>query len=373
MSRKYAVIYIFIVFGILSFFGLFSVLSPAKDYSENENRYLERFPGMTKEDVFSGTFQKKFESALSDQFPGRDFFMKTSTTTKLALGFKETDQVYFGKGGYLFARTRNRDIDQKQYLKNLRYVEYLGRENPGRTSLILVPSPATVLKTLLPSGAPYYDAEAMGKETSAVLKETKEIDVYSQIEQYAKQNQVYFKTDHHWTLLGAYAAYAAYCEQTKQKKHTYGFFSVKKISDSFYGTMYSKALAPFTRPDDLYAAENVPQAEVTSDGKEIKGIYDVEKLMHKDKYAYFFGGNYGETNIRCHGEATKKMLVIKDSFANSFVPFLMDNYGEITMIDLRYYKKPISKVIKEGDFDQILILYEMSNFAGDTNLYKLVY
>ena len=137
--------------------------------------------------------------------------------------------------------------------------------------------------------------------------------------------------------------------------------------------MYSKTLTPMAKPDDLYAATNVPQAEVICDGEGKKGIYDVEKLMQKDKYAYFFGGNYGETKIKCHSSGKKKMLLIKDSFANSFIPFLMENYSEITMIDLRYYKNPISKKIAEEEFDEILVLYEMSNFAGDKNLYKLVH
>ncbi len=371
MDRRFYIFYSIPVVLILAVLGICSAFLPVREYSENENRFLNGFPEITAESVLSGEYQEKYESAFSDQFPARDFFMKTSTASKLAMGFKDVGDVYFGKDGYLFAKTRQREIDQKQYLNNLRYVEYLGQKNQGKTSLILVPSPAVVLKEYLPSNAPYYDAQAMYREASTVLKETKDIDVYTQMEQYAKQNQVYFKTDHHWTLLGAYAAYASYCEQTKQQKHIYSYFSAKKISDSFYGSMYSKALAPGAKPDDFYAAVNVPQAEVVSDGEKKNGIYDVESLMKKDKYAYFFGGNYGETQISSHTKAKKRMLVIKDSFANSFVPFLMESYGEITMIDLRYYNASVSKLIAGENYDQILILYEMSNFANDTNLYKL--
>ena len=372
MDKKFYIFYSIPVVLILALFGIFTALLPGTEFSENENRYLSDFPDLTPENVLSGEYQEKFESAFSDQFPARDFWVKSSTETKLLMGFKDTGDIYFGKEGYIFAKTRQRDIDQNQYLSNLRYVEYVGQKNPGKTSLILVPSPATVLKDYLPANAPYYDADAMYREASAVLKETKEIDILSQMKQYAKENQVYFKTDHHWTLLGAYAAYEAYCEQTKQQKQIYSYFSAKKISDSFYGSMYSKALAPGTKPDDFYAAVNVPQAEVVSDGEKKNGIYNVESLMKKDKYAYFFGGNYGETQISSHTKEKKRMLVIKDSFANCFVPFLMESYGEITMIDLRYYKSSVSKKIEEGNYDQILILYEMSNFANDTNLFKLV-
>ena len=378
MSKKSGIFYIVLIFGVLAFLGLFPFLAQEKTYSENENRYLDTIPKLTKDEVLSGKFQKKFESAFSNQFAFRDRFMEISTETKKILGLKEAGGAYFGKNNYYFAKTRNQEIDQKQYLKNLRFVEYLGSRNKDKTSLILVPSPAVVLKDKLPSCAPYYDAKAMYKEEASILKETKDVDVYTQLSEYGKQentgkNQIYFKTDHHWTLLGAYAAYEAYCIQTKQNVHTYGYFSAKKVSDSFYGTMYSKVLDPFAKPDDLYAAVNVPQAEVICDGEAKKGIYDVEMLLKKDKYAYFFGGNYAKTEIKSHSSGSGKMLVIKDSFANSFVPFLMEDYNDITMIDLRYYRSSVNKLISEKNFDRILILYEMSNFANDINLYKLVH
>ena len=97
------------------------------------------------------------------------------------------------------------------------------------------------------------------------------------------------------------------------------------------------------------------------------------KLTQKDKYAYFFGGNYGKAEISMKQGGDKKLLVIKDSFANSFVPFLMEDYSDITMLDLRYYNASVQKLVEQGDYDRILILYEMSNFAQDTNIYKIVH
>lgn len=371
--KKYNRIYIMIVFGILAFFGLFAILLPKKGYSENENRYLKQFPKITAKDIFSGDFQEQFETAFSDQFPGRDAWMKSSTVVRKAAGFREISGVYLGKDGYYITKTVQEDIDQKQYLENLRYVEYFGQSCDGSASTLLVPSQGTILTDKLPENAPYYDAEAMYQEADIVLKRAKNIDVRSELKEYAKQNQVYYRTDHHWTLLGAYAAYSAYSDENQMDKHTYGYFAAKKISEDFLGTMYSKVMPLFVTEDTVYAATNVPQASVIYDGEEKSGIYDVEKLTQKDKYSYFFGGNYGEVVINMSNKAEKKLLVIKDSYANSFVPFLMENYDQITMIDLRYYRKSMQKLLQENDYDQVLILYEMSNFAQDTNLYKLVH
>lgn len=358
---------------LLGGFGLLSLFSPEQAYSENENRYLDEYPSFSLGNCLTRSFQNDFSNAFSDQFAGRDTWMKVSTQMKKLEGFRDISDVYLGKDGYYFAKTTQDKINQKQYLKNLRYAEYLGEVCGEGASLLLAPSPAEILSDKLPEGAPYYDGDAMAKMADTVMKQTKYIDVRSTMKEYAKQNQVYFRTDHHWTALGAYAAYSTYCVENKMEQHTYGYFDVKRISDSFLGSMYSKILDPEVTKDDLYAAANTPQAEVECDGEKRQGVYDVEQLMKKDKYAYFFGGNYGEVRIKSHVSSEKKMLVVKDSFANSFVPYLMEDYGEIAMIDLRYYKQSVQKLLQKEKFDNILILYEMSNFAQDTNLYKLVH
>lgn len=372
MSRKYYIGYISIVFGILLCFGIATFVLPKKEFSENENRYRTEFPNVSVSTVLSGEFQDNFENAFSDYFAGREVWISAATEFKQILGFSDLSGVYLGKDKYYLAKTTQDTIEQKNYMNNLRYVEYLGASYKGKTSFLLAPSPAVILKDKLPNSAPYYDAQAMYDGAVTLLKEAKLIDVRDTMTEYAKQNQVYFKTDHHWTLLGAYAAYSQYYDQTKKEKHTYRYFSPQKVSDAFYGTMYSKVLDPFAKADDLYAAANVVQAKLSCDGKEMNGIYDVEKLLKKDKYTYFFGGNYGEVQMTMKSKPKNKLLVIKDSYANNFVPFMMEDYDSITMIDLRYYKKSIQELIKSEEYSEILVLYEMSNFAQDTNLYKLV-
>lgn len=371
--KVYQRIFMVVIFGTLALFGICAIVMPGKEYSENENRFLEQYPDLSVTDVFSGEFEDQFETAFSDQFLGRDIWMMGATAVERVMGFQELNGVYFGKDGYLLAKTVQEDIDQKQYLKNLRYVEYFGECQPDKVSLLLAPSPGTILRNKLPYGAPYYNATAMYREADAILKRAKNINSCPELKEYAKQNQVYYKTDHHWTLLGAYAAYSAYSDANQFEKHTYGYFAANKISEDFLGTMYSKVVAPGIKPETMFAAGNVPPAQVVCDGEVKSGIYDVEKLLQKDKYGYFFGGNYGEVKITMHNENTRKLLVIKDSYANSFVPFLMGDYHEITMLDLRYYRNSIQKLLKENDYAQILVLYEMSNFAGDKNLYKLVH
>lgn len=371
--KQYRRIYMIVIFGILTLMGFFTIFGTKQVFSENENRYLEQFPEISISSIWNGEFQTAFEEAFSDQFPLRNMWLYETALVKKGLGFCEQDGVYLADDGYYPTKTTMEDIDQKNYLQNLRYVEYLGDFQKDKTSLVLAPSPGTILQEKLPVAAPYYDDEAMYETAGTVLKRTVLIDPREEILEYAKQNQVYYKTDHHWTLLGAYAAYSVYSDVNGLESHTYGYFVPKKISESFYGTMYSKVMAPGTEADTIYAATNIPQAKMTCDGEEKSSIYDVEKLTQKDKYAYFFGGNYGKIDIEMNNDTSKKLLVVKDSYANCFVPFLLEGYNKITMLDLRYYKKSVRELLEKENYDRILILYEMSNFAQDSNLYKLAY
>ena len=105
---------------------------------------------------------------------------------------------------------------------------------------------------------------------------------------------------------------------------------------------------------------------------QLSGIYDLSKLEVKDQYAVYFGGNYGSLTItNPDAQTDRHLLILKDSYANSMVPYLIDGYAQITMIDLRYYNESVSELAAQ-DWDEILVCYEMSNFIKDKNLFKIL-
>ena len=77
------------------------LLSPKQDFSENENRYLAKFPSFVWEDVKSGQYMEELSSWLSDHFPLRNFFMGLKADTEIALGKKEINNVYIAEDDYL--------------------------------------------------------------------------------------------------------------------------------------------------------------------------------------------------------------------------------------------------------------------------------
>ena len=117
----------------------------------------------------------------------------------------------------------------------------------------------------------------------------------------------------------------------------------------------------------------MPEAKIIIDETQTNSIYDWNKLDTKDKYGVYFGGNFGRIDIYTKSSSDNKtLLVIKDSFANSFIPFVMADYAHIVMIDFRYYNMPYSSLMNEIQPDDTLVLYEISNFAQDTNFLKIL-
>lgn len=372
-------IYFGMTAGILFLLGCIIVLTPNRTFSDNENRVLASLPAFHLQDFWSGDYQEDLEQAVDDQMVCRDQFMALATDMMQKLGYRDIGGVYLGSEQTYLTKTTLDDIDMFRYMENLRYVEYLSREYPDKVSLMLVPSAGTILKDHLPKYAPFYHADSMYRAAEIVCDTTDVLDLRKamqlQNEILRSENSdsgIYFRTDHHWTLPGAYQGYAVYSTAKKREPLEYQKFQPEKITDAFYGTLYSKVLDRRVTPDVMYAASDIGEStSVVCDGKEMKTVYDAEKLKTKDKYAYFFGGNSGEVRIQTKAEKGGTLVVFKDSFANSMVPFLLQDYEEIIMIDLRYYRESVAAYLEELEDPEILVLYEMSNFAEDANLVKL--
>ena len=368
--------FVMVVTLVMAMGGIVTVANGKKEYSENENRYLTRFPHPDGKEILSGKMQEEITDAFNDQFPNRDFWTSISTEVEKTMGKQEIGGVYLGKDHYYFEKIGNQDISQTNYFQNLRFIKYIAaQQEQAEVTTMLVPSPGSVLKDKLPQHAPLFDSDKLFREAQELLEgEGTLLDLRPVLKKIGKNKQIYFKTDHHWSLRGAHAGYQAYMESLGEKAKSYEDFAVQVISDSFYGTLYSKALDSRAVPDELDAVALTSRVRVSCDGQERDTIYDDSKRDTKDKYAYFFGGNYGEVQIENQdwGKASeRKLLVIKDSFANSLVPFFIEDYSQICMLDLRYYKGSVKELIESYGADEILVLYEISNFAQDTNLNKL--
>ncbi|MBQ7200232.1 MAG: hypothetical protein IJS24_02535 [Eubacterium sp.] len=412
MKKKslFRIIYVVVLMCFFTGIGITIAVKPQTDYSRNENRYLEKLPALTWDSYKSGEFGEQFDKAVTDQFPFRDFFTGMSTNYRKLMGFHDVGDVYLGKDHYYFDKKLEKDMALDACTTAIgavkAFADTFHAEEPtadavaevetaqtdgaadagaesgdgaetasatGRATfkdikVMLIPSPASVLKDDLPMFARIYDDEPYFEAAKSVFGE----DFIDVREAFADDSPyLYFRTDHHWTHLGAYEAYKVFEESMGRTPIPYDSFNYKKVSDSFYGTMFSRALDNGAVPDSIEIPE-VPGNPIVKAGEDEIPLYDMEKLDEKDHYAIYFGGNYPVVTIKNpHRSEEKKLLVFKDSFANSFVPLLINEYSEITMIDPRYETRPMTMVMNTYKPDDVLVLFEMSNFVNTKEVLRL--
>lgn len=372
-SRKPAVsvlVFIALIFGGTAA----SLFSEKRLFSENENRMLAQMPELSAKTLFDGSFGTDYENYLSDQFFARDTWITIKTYTELFIGKKDINGVYFGKDGYLIEKhstePENKEIADRnagrvaEFLK--RQAALLGEEH---CKFLLVPGSIDVLQDKLPpfasdAGKPYF-IELMEK----LVPEEMYVDLYELLLSH-KEESIYYRTDHHWTTLGAYYAYAAWAESCGITPKALSEFTGEKFDD-FYGTVHSRVNIG-VKPDTitLYYSGTPFTAEYDmADTRE--GLYVKKHLDTKDKYSVFLDGNHALVKITGGEKNGKSLLVIKDSFAHSFVPFAAEHFETVYMIDLRYFNMPVSYFTEQYGITDVLVLYNRLNLEEDTNTYLL--
>lgn len=356
---------------ILLGLSLGSLLLPDASFSPNENRYMQLRPEFSWHSLMSGEYTKKAEDHAADQIILRDFWMGAKSTLQRAAGKTDVNGVWLGTDGYYFAKLTEDEFDRDNYEKNVAAVEKFFAANADKDCrILLAPTPGSVMYEDLPYGAALYNelfyddhacyellADTFGDQ--AIMTREALCDL-------AQTEQVYYRTDHHWTTRGAYAAYEVWAKTTG---HVARSVTLNAVSDSFRGTLYSKVLLPGSACDTVYTPSQTPIVSMNADGEEYDDLLFYDRTEQKDVYEVFMGGNYAKAVIDTGAATGRSLLLIKDSFANCFIPFITADYDTITVVDLRYCRESMSSLA--ADCTDILVLYEMSNFAEDGNLFKL--
>lgn len=378
---------------IIVFIGFFVLISGAsliikdREFSPNENRYLAETPELSWDNILSGKFQDGLEDYLRDQVCFRDGWITVKTGIQKACGDTDIGGAYVGKDGYDFEKITPEDVDEKQVDRNIKAVEdYFMTASETidkqKLSFLLVPTSGLVMQEKLPKNARLFDQAKYIDQVQKAMKDYNFVDVRDTLMDH-NDEYIYYKTDHHWTSAGACLAYDAWSERTGGEAETEDGLVKNVVSDKFRGSLYSKILNADSAYDEIWTyglqkdeAFGSKDCTVTIDEKQqLDSIYDDEKLQEKDKYAYFLGGNYGQVHIQNQKAASKakgkNILIIKDSFANSFVPFVTQDYENIYMVDLRYYNGDMKAYLQEHEITDVLVLYNISNFISDRNLHKL--
>ena len=356
----------------LFLFLIINVIVPDREKSVQENRMLATKPKFRLSSLISGDYDEKFEAYMDDQFVGRDMWRKLKVAVDRIGGSRLENGVYIGTNGQLLEQIEV--ADENHLAANIKAIKSFSEsQSKIPVRMMLVPDAANVLNHSLPALAKPEDQTQMFSMVRKDLGDSVEwIDVSTELNKH-KTEKIYYKTDHHWTTLGAFYAFQAAAPSLGIDGDFSGKYVSYTVSDSFNGMLASKSGVNLGEKEqiDIY----VPTEEDTDlivdyvdEGKRSTSLYDSSKLKEKDQYTVFLGGNSSLLDIRTVSTSTKRLLLVKDSFANSFIPFLTPYYREIVVVDPRYYSGTINDLMDSYRISEVLFLYSGNTFFKDNNI-----
>lgn len=359
---------------MLGFFSLYGFFVPDRQMSENENRVLAAMPELTVSSLADGSFMKNFESYLADQFPFRDEAIYIKSFFERLWGKSSENGVYIGKNGFLFEEPTQ--FNKEKMAAVAKSVNAFCKSSKLNTVFALVPNSSYIYSEYLPDKLVLPDQlEQIAEFYKLLENDIIAIDTVSPLLKEKGSHGVFYKTDHHWTTRGAYSVFLEIADKLKLdvKKDSFKFYN---ISNGFEGTL--KAKSTFTASVDSVEI-CVPKKSAGTYYMEISGVsqkyascFFEKKLEQKNKYEVFLGGNYEKLTVNTSLLQGRKLIIIKDSFANCLIPMLTPYFSKIVVLDPRYMTEEVKKTIQEDDFTDLLFLYNANTFFADTSLVEVI-
>lgn len=342
---------------------------PDHYWSDHERRTLKQFPALTAKRLFSGKFAEELETWLADQFPGRDGWVTAKTLAERLSGKPESGGVSLAADGYLIGL--HPSLDEEQLAANLAALKALSDKlsETGVTLTVMpVPTAAWTLRDKLPAHSPNADQSAVA--AAAEAEGLRVFDPGPALAAHAGE-YIYYRTDHHWTSLGAYYAWAAWREERGENPAPISAWTKETLTETFRGTAWAKVNDPFAEPDTVEAWYQTPTRIVSYNGgtSTADSIYERKYLSTADPYGVFFNSNQADAVAAGAGEG--RLLILKDSYANCFAQLCLDDYEETHLIDLRFFRGSVSSYVKEHEITEVLVLYNAPNFCEDAMLAHL--
>lgn len=379
MKEKRKINSFYSVYGIVSAALIIAVMAlhlalPDQNYSSTEKRNLAKVPEISFATITDGSLMNKIEDYVADQFPARDLFMKMKTRLMLLLGNRESQGVYYCKDGSLIEAFE--PYDEELLEKTVESMnEFNGKGYFENAYVLISPTAAGVNQDLLPSFATQADQYEYIEKfesglTGVTILETDE--AFQNMKNDGRE--IFYKTDHHWTTDAAFEVYKANAERCN---YEVGEYKTGFLATDFRGSLVSKsgflpkqydAVTIYENTDENLKALVTHMADNTASGS----VYQLDSLSSDNPYEVFFGGNEPMITIQTTAKGNRTLLIFKDSYANCFIPFLMEDYKMITIIDPRYYTDTVSTLFTQQQFNDVMYLYNASTLSSDQNLWMVL-
>ena len=362
---------VLVVFSLF-FIGLFALdlVTPDRSYSELENTTLSQRPALTQFTAKGlNSYFTAYTKYVKDQVAGRDAWISLQSVVETTLLQKQQNGgILLGKEHMMFPRTYGLLSSEERTLpKNSAALTSLCQRYPGKVNVLLAPAASDIYKENVPANAPLLDEDGYLDQLFAAVQAAggSFVDVRQTLTAH-KSEYIYYRTDHHWTSLGAYYAYSQLCQTLGLTPFDTAAHEAVTVPD-FQGTHYSATrlwnvendeIVYYPLPNRMTIFSIVGEAQYEPQTTET--LINTEKFGARDKYAAFLDGNNGYSEIEGNGKGS--ILVVKDSYANSFVPYLTANYKKIGVVDFRGFAYGLDSTIeKEGYATEIPMVITNGN------------
>lgn len=370
-EKRNAILTIAVICAVILVLSVVDVLQPDRLYSETENRILAAKPELSKEAVLDGSFAEDYEAYVSDQFVSRDRWITVKTRLDRLMQKSSSNGVYFGKDGYLIEEHKPEDYTTEQMEEKLALLKALA--DNWNIRVMLVPTADNIITDKLPDNAPYYDETELLAKVEELVGTYRYIDVYGALKEHSDE-EIYYRTDHHWTSMGAYYGYVEWAETA----HVYPLLrdpeNRETVTEDFLGTLHSKINLSMPTEEIQYFPETEKYpVQLTYDfGRTASSFYEPKHLNTKNKYGYFMDDNHALVEIHTGRHNGRKLFVLKDSYANSVIPMIAQHYEYVYVVDPRYFNGKLFDFMEQyGDrYDMdVLVLYNCIHFLEDFKYY----
>ena len=373
-DRITVILFVVLIFALAALM----IILPDREFSEQENRYLQKQPEFTIKNLIDGSYTGKVGDYFADQFPFRDAFVAIKGAAEIAQGKRENNSVTLASDGYIIKRGGYPDYETAD--KNLSGIIAFA-DGAGRLGIPYVVAIAGRGEDVLRDKQPaLYPRDIQDKAYEYLRDNLDSVENLSYLDLRApfaadeSGEQLYYKTDHHWTSRGALMGANLILKELGAETHDYSYYSPETASDAFYGTTWSSGGMKWVKPDTIeffrFEGDEEFVTHIDDTGVEYKGFYDRSYLEKKDKYSSFIGGNNARVDIYKVDETgarveRPKLVLLKDSFAHSAAPFLAQSY-DLIYIDLRYYKDSVFKLCKEEAVSAVAVLVNFDSLESSS-------
>ncbi len=362
--------YALLFFITLVVLGSAIFIKPQKKISEREQRSLNQLPAVTLQALSEGTLQEKAEKALADQFVLRDGFIKLQRYVLTSLGMRNLNQVWIGNN-QLYQDSAS--IDKSSMKKLSEALNAFAMKNKQlRFDFLLIPTASGVLENAVISSL-YQEQRSNIRSFQKQLDAAYHtFDTLTIMDRY-KEDYIYYRGDHHWTTLGAYSMFREWQKQRGLKDHI--SYEPITVNNAFYGTLANGSGIDISDSIEIYKPEEDRVKTIVTyvqEQKRTTSVYDNTKQYCSNPYEIFLGGNFERIDILTTAENERSLLLLKDSYANCFIPFLLPHYHKIIVIDPRYYYDLLQPIIQEEKISDVMFLMNADTMLHDTSLTSLM-